>query len=279
VAFYNTIVAHYARVLQAFERRTNAHGYHMIASTIGHISLRNVLPDMYSILNHPNDGVILVDLPRTFRPYIKQLLPLPKPVVAMGIYDVPDVDTVEIDLRAGAAAAMAHLLGSEPKRLAFFGLDSADEAASIMRRAASGEGEPRAIEYVAALTAAGLPPEVIAGTGGGRRKNGEALTAYVAAHGCPDAIFCYDDEHAIAAHHALRKMGYRLPQDVLLVGCDGNDECEYLEPALSTIVQPIEAMCEAAWEFMAARLANPTAPRQHVRLSAQLVVRESSVRK
>ena len=147
-----------------------------------------------------------------------------------------------------------------------------------MRRAASGEGDPRTIEYLAAVTATGLPAEVIHGTGQGRRANGEALAAYIALNGCPDAIFCYDDEHAITAHHALRKLGFKLPEDVLLVGCDGNDECEYLEPALSTIVQPIDQMCEAAWEFMAARLANPGAPRQHARLTAELVVRESSVR-
>ena len=290
VAFYNAIVPHYARVLQALERHTNAQGYHMIASTIGHISLRNVLPDLLSILNHPNDGVILVDMPRAFGAYLEQLQPLAKPVVSMGIYDIPDpathnaphsmpdIDYVEVDLETSSTAAMYHLLESQPKRLAFFGYYGQEEAAAMARRAANGEGDPRPLAYSRVLSSVGRAPEFIAGRGGGRVAKEAALREYISAHGCPDALFCYDDEYALSAHRCLRKLGYSLPGDVTIVGCDGNEECEYVEPALSTIVQPIDQMCAAAWKLMASRLADPTAPRRREKLTAELVVRESSVR-
>jgi LacI family transcriptional regulator len=278
VAFYNVIGPFYARVLQAVERHTNANGYHMIASTVGHISQDNVLPDLHSILNHPNDGVILADLPRTFLPYIEQLAPFAKPIVAMGIYDIPHIDCVEVDITTSSEAAMAHILASHPKRFAFFGFDNHEEAQTIAARAERGEGDPRPVAYVRAVRAAGMAPEFISARAGGRTAMVEALREYIAAHGCPDALFCYDDDTAISAHHSLRKMGYRLPQDVILVGCDGNEECEYLEPALSTIVQPVDQMCAAAWRLMLARLADRNAPRTHERLVAELAVRASSVR-
>src|SRR5689334_12980137 len=70
VAFPIRIYPHYAHVLQTFERHTNAHGYHMMASTVGHLNLENVLPDLWSLLSNMTDGIILVDMPGAFRPYI-----------------------------------------------------------------------------------------------------------------------------------------------------------------------------------------------------------------
>jgi DNA-binding LacI/PurR family transcriptional regulator len=70
----------------------------------------------------------------------------------------------------------------------------------------------------------------------------------------------------------------RVPQDVLLVGCDGSEEAEYVYPALSTIAQPIDRACGLAWDFMMQRLDNPDRPRQQALLDAELVVRGSSQR-
>jgi len=64
----------------------------------------------------------------------------------------------------------------------------------------------------------------------------------------------------------------------LLVGCDGIQDTQYLECPLSTIVLPVPRMCELAWQFLAKRLADPSAPRQHAVLEAALVPAESSQR-
>jgi len=61
-----------------------------------------------------------------------------------------------------------------------------------------------------------------------------------------------------------------------LIGCDGIVDTEYLNPSLSTIVQPIKEMCEIAWEFLKNRMANPDIAHQEKVLNAHLSLRGSS---
>jgi len=279
VAFPNLLVPNYFRFLRAIESQTNIHGYHLIASTIGRINnASNILPDLWAVLNSPCDAVILVDAHELIKPVINEIMPFHKPVIAMGIYDAPGIDCVEVNMLPATTAAISQLLEANPRRLAYFGFGSAEEAAGVMCDASNGRGDYRVVEYVRAITEAGRPLEVIHGSHSGRRANIQLLREYIERHGCPDAIFCYDDEHAISAHYCLRHMGLRLPDDVLLVGCDGNEECEYLEPPITTIVLPVDEMCAHAWNFLDHRLNGKAEARQHIRLNAELIVRESSIR-
>ena len=54
-------------------------------------------------------------------------------------------------------------------------------------------------------------------------------------HTLPDAIFASNDLSAIGCIAALNEMGYRIPEDVSVMGCDDIDLCEYVSPALTTI--------------------------------------------
>ena len=276
VAFPERIGAHYAHVLQAFERHTNAHGYHMIASTIGHVNIENVLPDLWSLLSSLTDGVILVDMPASFRPYIDEMLPSIKPIVSMGVFTVPTMDSVEVRLGSGTGAALAHLLATNPRRCAFFGpsrTGGSSDSANIVF-----EGDPRPAVYLEAMRQADRPVEIIEGYPGGREASMEALHAHIARHGCPDALFCFNDEIAISACRALRERGLHVPDDVRVVGCDGSEEGEYACPSLSSVVQPLDNMCAMAWQFMATRLTDPSAPRQHATVDVEFVIRRSSSR-
>jgi LacI family transcriptional regulator len=279
VAFPIRIGAHYAHLLQAFERHTNTHGYHMVASTIGHVDIKNVAPDFDSLLNSLTDGVIVVDPPAAFQEYIEDLLPAAKPVVSVGVFTLPSTDCVQVNLEKGSADALDHLLSSNPKRLALFGPGIADESSVLDSFAAKGDLDPRIFAYCKAMHQAGRPVEMIAGQPNSRGASMQALRDYIAQSGCPDAIFCFNDEIAIGANRALRELGIRVPEDVLLVGCDGTEEGDYMTPALSTIAQPIDQMCAIAWDFMTRRLAQPGLPRQKTTVYAEFVDRGSSSRR
>jgi LacI family transcriptional regulator len=277
IGFPCGIGPYYAGVLQAFERHTHAHGYRMIASSVGHIDFeKNVLSDLWSIVSGPNDGVILVDMSEGFRPSIGAILPAVKPIVSMGTFYIPSLDCVQVDLGPGAEAAMAHLLEASPERVGLYGSVDAEYRDAMIEWVVQGKGDPRCSAYCRAVLNAGLGCEMMGSLRGTRRASMDHFKAYVAEHGCPGAIFCFNDEAAICAHRALREMGYRLPEDVRLVGCDGSEECESLDPQISTIVQPVDAMCARAWDFLAARLRDPSAPPQHALLTPELVVRGSS---
>lgn len=276
VAFPVRIGAHYAHVLQAFERQANFHGYHLIASTVGHVRVENVLPDLWGLLGSLTDGLILVDMPATFKPYIDEMLPSSKPIVSMGVFTVPTMDSVKVDLAKGAADALAHLLATHPRRLAYLGPGGADTQGDS--DTVTFEGDPRPAVYQQVMDQAGRSAEFIPTNPANRQLTMEALRKHVSEHGCPDALFCFNDEIAISAYRALREMGYRIPEDVLLVGCDGSEEGEYAYPTLSTISQPIEEMCALAWDFMACRLGDADVPRQHAAVSAAFLARDSSRR-
>jgi len=60
----------------------------------------------------------------------------------------------------------------------------------------------------------------------------------------PTAIFCANDETALGALRALRFLGMRSPQDVAVMGFDGLDAGELVDPRLSTVKQPTFEMAE-----------------------------------
>jgi LacI family transcriptional regulator len=278
VAFPIRIGSHYAHVLQAIERQSNFHGYHMVATTIGHADIENVEPDLNTLMASLTDGVILIDMPAAFQPYIREMLPSEKPIVSAGVWTVPGTDCVEVDLEQALSDALAHLLSAKPKRLAFFGPGVHDEEEVLDTFAEKGQLDPRLFAYCRAMSQTHRPLEIIAGSAGSRGASMKALQSYISENGCPDALICLNDEMAVGANRALREMGYRVPDDVLLVGCDGTEEGEYMNPGLSTIVQPIERMCAEAWNLITNRLGDLDAPQQYVRVNAEFVSRGSSSR-
>jgi DNA-binding LacI/PurR family transcriptional regulator len=55
------------------------------------------------------------------------------------------------------------------------------------------------------------------------------------------AVFAAGDEMAIGLIHALREAGRRVPEDISVVGFDGNPVFAYVSPPLTTARQPFEA--------------------------------------
>ncbi|NUT29905.1 MAG: LacI family DNA-binding transcriptional regulator [Streptomyces sp.] len=73
-----------------------------------------------------------------------------------------------------------------------------------------------------------------------------AASGYAAGRGLASdrsvtALFVAGDEMAIGLIHALREAGRRVPEDVSVVGFDGNPVFAYVSPPLTTVRQPFEA--------------------------------------
>ncbi|MDX2697855.1 substrate-binding domain-containing protein, partial [Streptomyces ipomoeae] len=73
-----------------------------------------------------------------------------------------------------------------------------------------------------------------------------AASGYAAGHGLASdgsvtAVFAAGDEMAIGLIHALREAGRRVPEDISVVGFDGNPVFAYVSPPLTTVRQPFEA--------------------------------------
>ena len=58
----------------------------------------------------------------------------------------------------------------------------------------------------------------------------------------PRAIFCFNDDLAIGALRALKEEKISVPEQVAIIGYDGIERGKYVDPPLTSVRQPLEAM-------------------------------------
>jgi LacI family transcriptional regulator len=88
----------------------------------------------------------------------------------------------------------------------------------------------------------------------------------------PTALFCANDEMAIAALHVARDLGIRVPEELSLVGFDDAFNASQSSPPLTTVRQPSEQMGAAAVRALLERIDHPDRAGV-VRFPTRLVVR------
>ena len=108
---------------------------------------------------------------------------------------------------------------------------------------------------------------------------GYQVTQKLIASGDPfSALFAFNDISAIGAIHALREAGYRVPEDVSVVGFDDIQSAAFQNPALTTVRQPLREMGLIAAETLLRRITAPAkAPYpQEIVVEPEFVVRGST---
>lgn len=92
----------------------------------------------------------------------------------------------------------------------------------------------------------------------------------------PTAVFVVNDSLAMNCYHALRRRQVRIPQEVSLVGVDGNLDAEKLEVPLTTIAQPKYQIGFKAAQLLQGLLRGQTVGATGIVLEPRLVVRAST---
>lgn len=255
------ISSHYIHVARELNRLLKSEKVELIVSEIGTDSARQIA------LNVPMDGVFIVDAPDTARLYLQSPVGQSVPAVCIGAEPCDKMDFVQVDLLSGTSDAMQHLIESGFRRIVH---------ATFVQKNSSGESRRQG--YLKAMREAKLKPEFLyySLTEQQRPLVRGLVRDYVEKKGCPDAIFCHSDDVTLGIYRGLCDLNLNVPKDVALVGCDGIQDCEYLETPLTTIVQPVTEMCAVAWDFLRRRLESPETKRQSTVLKPKLVVRKSS---
>ena len=93
------------------------------------------------------------------------------------------------------------------------------------------------------------------------------------------AIFAFNDMTAIGAMSALREAGYRIPEDVSVIGFDDIQTARFLNPGLTTVRQPLKKMGMLAAQTVLRQLQSPNdalhAARQLV-VEPEFIIRSST---
>jgi DNA-binding LacI/PurR family transcriptional regulator len=154
----------------------------------------------------------------------------------------------------------------------------------------------RLLGYRLALTEAGhWPQPVIAPASADMASRESAVAAFLHDAAPPVAMVAYDDMAAVAALRAAHQAGWRVPQDLSVVGIDDIQFASYTNPGLTTVAQPKHELGALAVDALLAAAGKPgpvndgqaggarageetgtTATSAARTLDGQLVVREST---
>ncbi|MGJ4845090.1 LacI family DNA-binding transcriptional regulator [Leifsonia sp. Le1] len=201
------------------------------------------------------------------------LVDVPTPIVLLGerIFHGP-ADHVTMMNVAASRAATEHLLSLGRRRIVALGAHPGEVVGSAGLRLAG---------YREALEAAGVEyrDELVLEAGEWRRVDGaRAVRTFLETGFDVDGVVAFNDSLAFGAMRAIEDRGFRIPDDVAVIGFDDLDETRYSIPTLSSIEPGRDDIAETAVRLLLARIGGDTTPFQEHEAPFRLVARESTAR-
>ena len=231
--------------------------------TVHHRHLESLIREYPALLQARGvDGILAIDTKLTHP------LPLPAVLIA-GQSTLQDVTNVVLDHEHAARLALRHLYDLGHRKIVFMKGQqvSADTELrwSATMKVARELGMAVDEQLVIQLATDSTSPEI------GYPGIHDLLTSKRRF----TAILCFNDISAMGSIRALHDHGYRVPQDVSIVGFDDIQSASYRLPSLTTIQQPLKLMGRTAAAALLRRMADEDLPAT-IQVKPQLVVRESS---
>jgi DNA-binding LacI/PurR family transcriptional regulator len=178
-----------------------------------------------------------------------------------------DVPFVGATNWAGGRSATRHLIGQGHRRIAM--IAGPDQVLCCRARL---DG------YRSALDAAGLPadPGLIVHAGLNQEAGEAAAVDLLNRPDRPTAIFACNDLQALGVYRAARRTGLRIPTDLSVVGFDDLPVATLVDPALTTVHQPLIEMAATATELALALGRGEQTTQIGLELATTLAVRQST---
>jgi LacI family transcriptional regulator len=256
-----------ASIIDQIESECRHYGYDLAMVNCEVATAAETLREM---MLTPPDGVIIMGTELSESDYrVLDLLTVPTIVMDNSMNDV-HVDSVLMDNEAVSAEAVRYLYSLGYRDIGYlrFSLPvhNCDE---------------RYLGYTRQMEQLGLPipkPTLIMPTLNGAYRDmkrmleeGEFLP-----HG---AAVADNDTVAIGVMKAIREAGYRIPEDISIIGVDDIPFAAMTMPALTTMRISRSALGTLAVDVLRKRIKYPNWPSMHMRVSGRLVVRGSTIRK
>jgi DNA-binding LacI/PurR family transcriptional regulator len=199
-----------------------------------------------------------------FKDVVKRKIPL---VFFDRIIEDDAVSSVVIDDYRSAFDAVLYLIGRGYKRIAHF---SGPKELGICIKRRDG--------YIDALKQHQLPvPDGFLSYGGLHEQNGySAMDDLIKKNTLPDAIFAINDPVAIGAFQRIKEAGYRIPEDIAIMGFSNNKITNLMDPPLTTVDQPSFEMGRNAAKILIQIIEKSMTKPCHLVLETKLIVRGST---
>nr|WP_200948397.1 MULTISPECIES: LacI family DNA-binding transcriptional regulator [unclassified Kitasatospora] len=252
-----------ASMLDGIEQAARSAGYFVSVASLRSLDSRSVQEAVDRLRDQGVEGVVVI------APQISAVSAVAKlsssvPVVAVGSGNQARVPMVSVDNQAGAAAATRHLLDLGHRTVHHLGGPSGWL-----------ESQDRQAGWRQTLEAAGAQaPEVHSGDWSAR--SGYQAGLRLAEDPEVSAVFCANDHMALGLLRALHEAGRSIPGDISVVGFDDIHEAAYFTPPLTTVRQDFGELGRRALGLLVDAVAGVGHAREHVLISAELVLRRSS---
>lgn len=196
---------------------------------------------------------------------------LPLPTVAVGGHRaIKGVTNIVLDHRYAAQLALRHLVDLGHEDIAFMkgaklSVDSNDRWDAICE-VAKELGVRMKPELIVQIEGCDPTPHL-----------GYPFAKQLLARKQPfTALFAYNDISAIGSIAAFQEAGFRVPDDISVVGFDDIQSAAYISPALTTVKQPLLEMGEIAARTLLDGIERGQNDTREIAIRPELVVRRST---
>jgi DNA-binding LacI/PurR family transcriptional regulator len=184
-------------------------------------------------------------------------------------YPHPAMNSVEIDDVQGGRMATEHLLKKGHQRIAFLGDTDLPEY-SIH------PVSQRLVGFRQALVDAGIevPECFIRLAPYTQEQTWLVAKELLALPERPTAVFAATDFQAMGVVKAARQLGFRVPEDLAVIGFDDLDLADFFD--LTTVRQHLDESGRLAVEILLSNIADPSRPPRHIQLQLMIVERQTT---
>jgi len=250
---------HYASVVKGANRVAQAHGYTVLLVDTEETPERE--RHLLEALSRRVDGMIVYS--RTPEEELDWLLALDRPSVFFGRPDRIGLPSVASDDQLGAFMVTRHLVAQGHQRVGYLGYANSrrnpERMAGVREALAAQDLELSVFEADAPVSGAG-----------------EKLCSSIMLGRQPlDALVCFNDLLALGFMKAAQSLGFRVPEDISVVGFDNIQFGSFASPALTSVDLNSEQMGAAAMQKLLASIEGQEVEPLTV-VNAQLVLRAST---
>lgn len=260
----------FSALMEGIDQEVRGHGYNLVISYLSEQD-GNTADTLRVIEERTFDGILLLATEMAEED-IQLFKRLPVPLVVLdSSFPHEKLDTVIINNREGAWEAVLHLIDRGHAEIGY--LQSSVRINNFLERY---EG------YMRALADSGLKLDrkytlQLEPTLEGAYQDMQRLLQ--SQPKLPGAFFADNDIIAFGAVKALKEAGYRIPEDISVIGFDDMPFCEMLEPPLTTMRVFKQRMGMMAVERLLKKIEKGTAEKIKVEVATELVERKSVLTK
>jgi len=233
----------------------------------------------------PLDGAVVYSCD-TASPALAWLMRRGLPLVFVDFRPTPGFTSVNIDDRAGAAAAAGHLVELGHRRIDIVSGSREGPYGVVLEADADHDvdhnvSRQRMLGWLDALSGAGIKPNVVHAAQNSADDAHAAAVLLLTQDDPPTALLCHFDLMANGVVRAAESRGLRVPEDLSVVGFDDSPLASRMRPALTTVRQPIEEKGHTAAAALTALIERAKSGSakgrvRHFVLPTELIVRNST---